>query len=212
MPGSSDATCGHWMRRQGAHCARQPHSTGQHSVRPDPDRVMVAADNLCGIWISPARTFCARRPNHKGKDHRTAEAMADKRPRKTTRRRGVRQKPDAETRHRWYRAYKFKRLGISEEEFERRLEEQGYCCAFCHLPFEDGQRVVADHDHTCCPLQPDRIAKTCGKCIRGLLHWGCNTRVGYVERYRTQVDEYLAWSAARATVGRTGLEPVTPTV
>jgi hypothetical protein len=107
--------------------------------------------------------------------------------------------PDAEARHRWYMAYKFKRLGISEEEFNCRLEEQGYACAFCGDPFEDGQRIVADHDHNCCPLQPDRIAKTCGKCIRGLLHWGCNTKVGYVERYRAQADRYLAWSATQAS-------------
>jgi hypothetical protein len=190
--------CGSWMRRQKAHCARQAGHPGQHGVRPDPVRVLI--DGICGIWIERAGSPCARRPLHRG-DHRTAEALADKRPRRTTRRsgvRGVRRKPDPEARRRWYMAYKFKRLGISEAEFDRRLEQQGYACPFCGEPFEDGQRIVVDHDHNCCPLQPDRIAKTCGECIRGLLHWGCNTKVGYVELYRAQVDKYLAWSATRA--------------
>ena len=106
--------CGYWMRRQKVRCARQVGHPGQHGVRPDPARVLI--DGICGIWIERAGSPCARRPLHRG-DHRTAEALTDKRPRKTPRRsgvRGVRRKPDPEARHRWYLAYKFKRLGISE--------------------------------------------------------------------------------------------------
>jgi hypothetical protein len=189
------------MRRQKAHCTRKPHSSGQHSAVGDSIPTDASSDDVCGYWMKVAKDTCGRKPLHPGK-HITAKALKQQvanRPRKTTRRRGVRLSDDPEVRHRWYRSYKFKRLGITEEEFNRRLEEQGYACAFCGDPFEDGQRIVADHDHNCCPLQPDSIAKTCGKCIRGLLHWGCNTRVGYVEMYRAQVDTYLAWAAARAS-------------
>jgi hypothetical protein len=111
-------------------------------------------DGLCGIWIERSGAPCARKPNHRG-DHRKAEALTDTRPRKTTRRRAVRARADPEARHRWYLAYKFKRLGITEDQFNQLLEEQGYCCAFRGDPFEDGQRIVADHDHNRCPLQPE---------------------------------------------------------
>jgi hypothetical protein len=64
--------------------------------------------------------------------------------------------------------------------------------ALCHEPFEEGQRICADHDHNCCPAQPDATAKTCGKCIRGLLHARCNSAVGIVETLGDAVKEYLS--------------------
>ncbi|HVT68965.1 MAG TPA: endonuclease domain-containing protein [Trebonia sp.] len=38
----------------------------------------------------------------------------------------------------------------------------------------------------------DRTAKTCGRCIRGLLCVKCNTALGYIEKRRDAVDAYLA--------------------
>lgn len=49
-----------------------------------------------------------------------------------------------EAKARWNRAHKFVRLGISEEQFAALLEIQGYACAMCHAPFEEGQRIFAD--------------------------------------------------------------------
>jgi hypothetical protein len=105
----------------------------------------------------------------------------------------VRIEDDPAVKARWNRAYKFSRLGITEDEFNRMLEDQGGTCAFCRLPFEEGQRICADHDHGCCEMQPKARAKTCGKCIRGLLHHHCNAIVGTVELYAELTEVYLAW-------------------
>jgi hypothetical protein len=66
----------------------------------------------------------------------------------------------------------------------------------CRRAFGEGQRICADHDHHCCPGQPKQRAKTCGKCIRGLLCFRCNTALGYIELYRDRADVYLARAAA----------------
>jgi hypothetical protein len=125
--------------------------------------------------------------------------MVDNRPRKTERRRGVRLNDDPAARARWRRAHKFVRLGITEAEFNQMLEAQGYACKLCRLPFEEGQRICADHDHDCCEAQPNATAKTCGKCIRGLLHTRCNSAVGIVEAMGEMVAGYLAeYKAAMA--------------
>ena len=71
-------------------------------------------------------------------------------------------------------------------------------CALCREPFEEGQRICADHDHNCCPAQPDATAKTCGKCIRGLLHARCNAWLGFFEKYGELAEAYLG----RARLGR----------
>jgi hypothetical protein len=83
-------------------------------------------------------------------------------------------------------------------------------CAVCRRPFGAAGRVFADHDHACCPAQVDQTAKTCGKCIRGLLCFRCNTALGYIELYRDRADDYLARRASR--VGDRGLEPLTSEV
>lgn len=84
------------------------------------------------------------------------------------------------------------------------LQKQGHACAMCHEPFEGGQRIFADHDHNCCEKQYKATAKTCGKCVRGLLCFRCNTALGYVEMYGELARAYLA-----SVVGRAGIEPAT---
>jgi hypothetical protein len=44
-----------------------------------------------------------------------------------------------------------------------------------------------DHDHSCCPA----LSTSCGKCVRGLLCFGCNTLVGRVEEFRESLSSYL---------------------
>jgi hypothetical protein len=150
---------------------------------------------LCLKWMPRSATYCARQGGHPGKCL-TAAALVDRRPRKTSRRRGVRIEDDPAVKARWNRAYKFTRLGITEEEFNGRLEAQGYCCTMCRLPFEEDRRICADHDHNCCETQPKARAKTCGKCIRGLLCFRCNTALGYVELYGRLAQAYLDRVAA----------------
>jgi hypothetical protein len=59
-------------------------------------------------------------------------------------------------------------------------EKQNHCCAICGLPETVKMRetlchLCVDHDHTCCPG-----AKSCGKCIRGLICRRCNSILGGV--------------------------------
>lgn len=106
-----------------------------------------------------------------------------------------------EDRARWHKAHKFVRLGITEDQFNAMLEAQGCACAMCREPFGEGERIFADHDHNCCPKQIKQTAKTCGKCIRGLLCFRCNTALGDVELYGELAAAYLA----RAAQGRARL-------
>jgi Recombination endonuclease VII len=85
---------------------------------------------------------------------------------------------------------------VTEAEYLAMLEAQGNACAMCKRPFAADERVFADHDHACCPAQVDQMAKTCGKCIRGLLCFRCNTALGYVELYGDLASSYLTHYAA----------------
>jgi hypothetical protein len=64
---------------------------------------------------------------------------------------------------------------LTPERYAEILELQKGNCAFCGLPFNDETPVV-DHDHACCPGE-----KSCGHCVRGLLHSNCNTIAGFID-------------------------------
>jgi hypothetical protein len=69
------------------------------------------------------------------------------------------------------------RFGLDIDAMWKR--QMGLCDA-CHLPMIAGGRgpmtVEVDHDHSCC----DSKRKTCGNCVRGLLHSACNRAIGQV--------------------------------
>lgn len=64
-------------------------------------------------------------------------------------------------------------------QYEKMLAEQNGVCKICHKPetaVRDGNvlDLSVDHDHTCCPDK----ARSCGKCIRGLICGNCNKGLG----------------------------------
>ncbi len=63
--------------------------------------------------------------------------------------------------------------GITVEQFDALLGEQGGGCAICQRPPRTVNLHV-DHDHACCPTRK----KSCGKCVRGLLCEDCNRAIG----------------------------------
>lgn len=81
----------------------------------------------------------------------------------------------------------FRDYGITTEDYEALLDQQGHACKICRRPEQTGKQLSIDHDHACCPGR-----KSCGKCIRGLLCNRCNMGIGYlgedVARLRAAVD------------------------
>jgi|SRR5665647_258017 len=64
--------------------------------------------------------------------------------------------------------------GVTLDEFNARLHQQGGKCAICGTSEPGGKgRWHIDHDHICCPT-----GRSCGKCIRGLLCARCNPMLG----------------------------------
>lgn len=65
-------------------------------------------------------------------------------------------------------------------EFDAMWQAQDGLCAACHRPMILGGKnpssACVDHDRGCCP---DR--KSCGKCVRGLVHWNCNLALGHAK-------------------------------
>lgn len=144
----------------------------------------------CGLWMPKAKTYCGRKPLHRGKCV-TPEALAQQvanRPRKTGRRRG---QVDPAGPARWRAAYRLSRFNITQKFFDWLLEIQGYRCAFCQKPFAEDEYIYIDHDHRCCPVPPRAQTRCCGGCVRGLVHFRCNTIIGYVEKYASRVAIYL---------------------
>jgi hypothetical protein len=72
------------------------------------------------------------------------------------------------------RSLKYK--GLTIDDYERILKEQGGGCKICgtKTPGHQRKNFAVDHDHTCCP----GTVKHCGKCFRGLLCTRCNLILG----------------------------------
>jgi hypothetical protein len=86
------------------------------------------------------------------------------------------------------------KYGVTPEWYESKLAEQGGHCAVCSEAMVKGRKFLfVDHNHKCCA----NTKKTCGKCVRGLLCYRCNTYIeplhdpvwlasalAYLERYK----------------------------
>lgn len=67
---------------------------------------------------------------------------------------------------------------VTPELWSEMMLNQKGLCKLCNTRFDlehgwNGMYPVVDHDHSCCPNE-----KSCGKCIRGLIHRKCNTALG----------------------------------
>lgn len=65
------------------------------------------------------------------------------------------------------------------------LEQQGNRCLLC--PTDITTSFAVDHNHACCPGKT-----SCGACIRGLLCVSCNTKLGWYERRKEVIANYLS--------------------
>lgn len=64
---------------------------------------------------------------------------------------------------------------ITKKTYNSMLESQNFSCAICerHRAIIPGGLHI-DHDHSCCNTK----ARSCGKCVRGLLCSKCNKAIG----------------------------------
>jgi hypothetical protein len=83
--------------------------------------------------------------------------------------------------------WRLSEFGLTVDQYNLMLDNQDGKCKICKSECITGNRLAVDHDHTCCPGK-----QSCGKCVRGLLCLGCNTRLGWFEQYRHEVTNYLA--------------------
>ena len=103
---------------------------------------------------------------------------------------------------------RFKKHGISQEQYEALLtRQQGVCAACGEVPITTSvkanavsfDRFVIDHDRKCCNGE-----KSCGSCIRGLICTTCNVAVGMVrdspDKLR-KLAEYLESYISRTNCG-----------
>lgn len=67
----------------------------------------------------------------------------------------------------------FRRYGLSQEDYATLLALYDGTCHICRQPPPDDKVLAIDHDHSCCPG-----ARSCGRCVRGLLCSNCNTGIG----------------------------------
>lgn len=65
------------------------------------------------------------------------------------------------------------KYGITLDQYEQMVEDQGGVCRICGGVNASGQRLHVDHDHLCCPGQ-----RSCGKCLRGITCENCNHAMG----------------------------------
>ncbi len=73
------------------------------------------------------------------------------------------------------RREKLKQYGITSEQYNQLLQGQDNKCAICRTPQKElKKRLSIDHNHNCCKTQ----AKSCGRCVRGLLCSACNDGLG----------------------------------
>lgn len=75
---------------------------------------------------------------------------------------------------------KFRKFGLTLEQYHQMLRGQNYACALCERRIDelDNSTLNIDHDHACCPTTREN-PKTCGKCVRKLLCRDCNMGLGY---------------------------------
>lgn len=64
-------------------------------------------------------------------------------------------------------------FGLAPGDYDRLYEAQGGKCAVCLVATGKARALAVDHDHACCPGRT-----SCGKCVRGLICFGCNRQIG----------------------------------
>lgn len=89
------------------------------------------------------------------------------------------------------------KFNMSLDDYDALVLIGGGVCAICGTDspgYKDGAWAI-DHDHGCCPQQysPNGSPRTkcCGECVRGILCHSCNQKLGWYERNKEAIDDYV---------------------
>lgn len=72
------------------------------------------------------------------------------------------------------------RYGVSREDYETLLEEQGHRCGICKEEFSENRRPSLDHNHGT-------------KVPRGILCSNCNCMIGYAKERRSTLESAVIY-------------------
>lgn len=79
------------------------------------------------------------------------------------------------------------KYGLNAITYQELYDRQQGFCPVCMNPLKEG-KICVDHDHKCCPGW-----NTCGKCVRGLLCYSCNTAEGLLKSDPWIISNLLAY-------------------
>lgn len=82
-------------------------------------------------------------------------------------------------------------------DYDTTLAAQNGVCALCKMPPENDELLYVDHDHDCCPGK-----KSCGECVRGLIHNRCNLGLGAFKDDIQNLLNAINYLARKQIVGR----------
>lgn len=100
-----------------------------------------------------------------------------------------------ESSRKWYLKSTY---SLTIEQYDNMLVSQSGLCEICNTQITSNRFFDVDHDHACC-----NGYKSCGKCVRGLVCFNCNSVLGhskesvplllsavrYIEKYRDKDTE-----------------------
>lgn len=156
-PCQPDCTCG---RHQPAWNKGRKHPTGCECYIHRPRE------------LQPCGTYAAYQQHRLNRETPCVACMEAQREYKRQHRKNYQMGP--EQRRRRLESFRKYRTGLTDETFAELLAAQRGLCAICGTQDPGGQGTWhVDHDHACCPG-----ARSCGKCIRGLLCSSCNMALG----------------------------------
>lgn len=94
------------------------------------------------------------------------------------------------------RYWRYSRYNITELDYDAMVKAQGNKCAICETDTPGGRfnSWQIDHDHSCCP-----DAKSCGRCVRGLLCSNCNRALGYFRENAGNLKRAHEYMTSRGT-------------
>lgn len=92
--------------------------------------------------------------------------------------------PEGERFKEWTKYIKYM-YQLTPELYQALFDYQDGLCGICLKEDGSGRRLAVDHDRRCCSGK-----RSCGKCVRGLLCYSCNTKLGWFEIYEA---EALTW-------------------